>query len=576
MADELRTHLRTIDQQEQETIDGIPTLWVDAENVRPVLLYLKTEARAPYRMLYDLTAIDERERIHRKGQPACDFSVVYHLMSFERNEDVRLKVPLRQERLSVRSVTDLWPGANWYEREMWDLFGIQVEAHPSLSRLLLPDGWVGHPLRKDHPARACDLDPMEWPEEESGSDRASFLFRPEDWGFKRTGEHNEFMMLHLGSPQAGVHGLFRLAVQVDGETIIAAAPEIGFHHRGAEKMGESQSWHGYIPYTDRIDYASGMANNLAYLLAVEKLAGIETPERVQVIRILMCELFRIASHLDWLGSFVGDMGGTLPLCNIVKDRERISDLVEQLAGARLHSRWFRIGGLSQDLPPRWDALVWEFLTYMTPRLGEYDSLLMNHGLFKMRTKGVGRYTLDDALDWGVTGPGLRACGYAWDFRKARPYSGYDQFDFEIPTATEGDGYARSRVRIEEMRQSLYLIHQCLDNMPAGPCMTDHPISTPPLKARTLQDVETLISQFLSVGWGPVIPAGEAFHGIETAKGSNGYYLISDGGTMAYRARIRTPSFPHVQMMSYLSLGASVADLPAILGSIDFLLNDVDR
>ena len=242
----------------------------------------------------------------------------------------------------------------------------------------------------------------------------------------------------------------------------------------------------------------------------------------------------------------------------------------------MHPAWFRIGGVAQDLPLGWDGLVRGFLKYLPLRLREYDTIVMRNNIFKARTKGIGAYTKDEAVDWGVTGPGLRACGYEWDFRKKRPYSGYENFAFDIPTATHGDSYDRGVVRVEEMRQSLRIIQQCVDNMPAGPYKSDHPLTTPPRKERTVHDIETLINHFLGVSWGPVIPAGEAFMGIEATKGNNGYYLISDGNTMSYRTRIRTPSFAHLQMVPKISKGLMVADLLAIIGSVDYVLADLDR
>ncbi|HMB29501.1 MAG TPA: NADH-quinone oxidoreductase subunit C/D, partial [Blastocatellia bacterium] len=233
-------------------------------------------------------------------------------------------------------------------------------------------------------------------------------------------------------------------------------------------------------------------------------------------------------------------------------------------------------GVAQDLPQGWDRLVGDFIPYLRRRLDEYDKMVMQNSIFKARTVGVGAYTLDEAIEWGVTGPGLRACGFEWDFRKKRPYSGYDQFEFDIPTAERGDCYDRAVVRVAEMRQSLRIIEQCLNNMPAGPYKSDHPLATPPIKERTMRDIETLITHFLGVSWGPVIPPGEALVHVEATKGDNGYYLISDGNTRAYRVRIRAPSFPHMQMVPLISRGAMVPDLLAILGSIDFVLADVDR
>jgi NADH-quinone oxidoreductase subunit C/D len=556
--------------------DGIPTFWAPRDKAREMLRYLKTEAEMPFRFLYDLTAIDERVRADRGDQSASDFTVVYHLLSFERNQDVRIKVALKGERPSLETITDIWPSADWYEREVWDMFGVAFNGHPHLRRILMPPTWQGHPLRKEHPARATEMGPFSLPEEKEDAEQAALRFRPEDWGLDRGGEDTDFMFLNLGPQHPGTHGVLRLVLQLSGEEILDVVPDIGYHHRGAEKMGERQSWHTYIPYTDRVDYLGGVMNNLAYVLAVEKLAGIEVPARAEVIRVMMAEFFRLASHLVWYGTFAQDVGALSPVFYMFTDRERIFDIVEAVCGGRMHPSWFRIGGVAQELPKGWNKLVRNFLPYMRRRLDEYDKMVMQNSIFKARTVGVGAYTLDEAIEWGVTGPGLRACGFEWDFRKKRPYSGYDQFEFDIPTADHGDCYDRAVVRVAEMRQSLRIIEQCLNDMPLGPYKSNHPLATPPIKERTMQDIETLITHFLGVSWGPVIPPGEALVHIEATKGDNGYYLISDGNTRAYRVRIRAPSFPHMQMVPLISRGAMIPDLLAILGSIDFVLADVDR
>ncbi|MBE0409006.1 MAG: NADH-quinone oxidoreductase subunit C/D [Anaerolineales bacterium] len=560
----------------QATCDGVPTAWVGKDDIIDVLRYLKTEIAQPYKMLFDLTAIDERTRAHREEQPSSDFTVVYHLMSFDRNSDLRIKVPLEGEYPSIKSITSLWPMANWYEREVWDMFGVKFEGHPHLRRILMPPTWNGHPLRKEHPARATEMGPFEMPDEKQDLEQDALEFKPEDWGMQRHTETSDFLFLNLGPQHPGTHGVLRLVLQLDGEEIVDMVPDIGFHHRGAEKMGERQSWHSYIPYTDRIDYLGGVMNNFPYVMAVEKLAGIEVPDRVKVIRIMMAELFRIASHLVWYGTFAQDLGQLSPVFYMFTDRERIFNIVEAICGGRMHPSWFRIGGVAHDLPNGWENLVRDFINYFPRRLFEYDKMVMDNHILQGRTKGVGGYSLEEAIDWGVTGPNLRACGLEWDMRKKRPYSGYDQFEFDIPTAVTGDSYERALVRVEEMRQSLRIITQCLDNMPNGSYKAHHRLTTPPLKERTMQDIETLIAHFLNVSWGPPIPPGEAMVSIEATKGINGYYLISDGGTESYRTRIRTPSFPHLQTLPLITRGLLIPDLLAILGSLDFVLADVDR
>jgi NADH-quinone oxidoreductase subunit C/D len=560
----------------QPTADGIPTFWIEAGQLLPVLRYLKDEAAEPYSMLYDLTAIDERHRDHREGQPESEFTVVYHLLSFQRNTDLRIKVPLQGPDPGLPSATAVWSAANWYEREVWDMFGVSFSGHPHLERILLPRTWKGHALRKDHPARATEMELFELTPDRRRADEEALQFRPEDWGMTRRHGDTEFLFLNVGPQHPGTHGVLRVVLQLDGEKIVDAVPDIGFHHRGAEKMGERQSWHTFIPYTDRVDYLGGVMNNLPYVLAVEKLAGIEVPDRVKTIRVMMCELFRIASHLVWYGTFAQDVGALSPVFYMFTDREKVFEIVEGVCGDRMHPNWFRIGGVAQDLPEGWDRLVGEFLDYFLPRLKEYDRMVMRNAIFRARTKGIGAYDTATAIEWGVTGPGLRATGLEWDFRKVRPYSGYEDFEFEIPTAPGGDCFDRAVVRVEEMRQSVRILRQCVENMPSGHYKADHPLTTPPRKERTMHDIETLINHFLGVSWGPVIPAGEAFQGIEATKGNNGYYLVSDGGNHSYRTRIRSPSFPHMQMLPVMSRGLMVPDLLAILGSIDFVLADVDR
>lgn len=561
---------------------GVPTIWVPLAQRDAVLVFLKHHVPKPYRMLLDLHAVDERMRRHRHGQPAADFTLFYHLLSIERDiaskgqGDVRIKVALTGEFPSVRTITNIWANANWYEREVWDLFGIQFDGHPNLQRILLPRYWKGHPLRKEYPARATEFDPYLLTQGRQDEEQNALRFNPEEWGMKRSEKDHDFMFLNLGPNHPSAHGAFRIVLQLDGEEIVDCVPDIGYHHRGAEKMAERQSWHTYIPYTDRIDYLGGVMNNLPYVLTVEKLAGIKVPPRVETIRVMMAEFFRITSHLLFFGTMVQDVGAMTPIFFMFTDRQRAYDVIEAITGFRMHPAWFRIGGVAHDLPQGWDRLVREFVEWLPPRLDEYEKAAMQNSILRNRTIHVAEYNSAEAVEWGITGPGLRATGVNYDLRKARPYSGYENFDFEVPLATNGDAYDRTMVRIEEMRQSIRIIKQCLDHMPSGPYKADHPLTCPPPKERTLKDIETLITHFLGVSWGPVMPQGEASTLIEATKGINSYYAISDGSTMSYRTRIRTPSFAHLQTIPYIINGSMIPDLIMLLATIDFVMADVDR
>ena len=560
--------------------DDVETIWASRETISDVLGGFRRDATIRM-MLFDVTAIDERQRTHCFGQPESDFTIVYHLMQFDRDptklpREVRVKVALQMASLTIPSIVGIWPNANWYEREIFDLFGIHFSGHPDLRRILTPPTWTTHPLRKDHYARATEMGPYDLSEDREFAEQEALRFNPEAWGMQRRSANSDFMFLNLGPNHPSVHGVFRIVLQLEGEEIVEAVPDIGFHHRGAEKMGERQSWHSYIPYTDRIDYLGGVMNNFPYVMAVEKLAGITVPPRADMIRVMLAELFRLASHLVFYGTMSQDVGQLSPVFYMFTDRERVFEIIEAICGFRMHPAWFRIGGVAADLPEGWDRLIRNFLDYLPKRLDEYEKLVMRNRIFKARTVGVGAYSLDEAIEWGITGPGLRACGLDFDYRRRHPYSCYDQLEFDIPTAQNGDCYDRVVVHIAEMRQSLRIIRQCLEQMPGGPIKADHPLTTPPPRAGTMHDIETLITHFLNVSWGPVIPAGEARACVEATKGLNSYYLVSDGGTMSYRTRIRTPSFAHLQMIPLISRGTYIADLIAIIGSIDFVMADVDR
>lgn len=559
----------------QSTCDDIVTLWVSSKMIISILSFMKTITE-PFDMLYDLYAVDERLRLDKNLYPALDFTIVYQLLSIKRNKHIRFKVALDETQLHIPTSTHLFKNANWYEREAWDLFGITFIDHPLLTRILLPPTFKGHPLRKEFPCRATENDPFTLDEQKLQKEQQALKFIPEQWGMKKSNDDNDYMFLNLGPNHPSVHGVFRIALQLDGERVIDAVPDIGFHHRGAEKIAERQTWHGFIPYTDRIDYLGGVMNNFPYILAIEKLAGIEVSERVKCIRVMLSECFRILSHMLFFGTFAQDIGQLSPIFYLFIDREKLFAIIEAITGARMHPSWFRIGGLAQDLPQGWDKMMLEFTDYFPKRLDEYEVMVMQNSIIKRRSIGIGKYTTQQAIDWGVTGAGLRATGCDYDLRKQSPYSGYENYDFTVPLDDQGDAYARCKLRVEEMRQSIRIIEQCIKHMPQGPYKAEHPCTTPPMNNLSKNDIETQIQHFLNTSWGAVMPNGESSFAVEATKGINSYSIISDGTSSSYRTRIRTPSFPHLQMIPEISKGLMLADLIVIIASIDFVMADVDR
>jgi NADH-quinone oxidoreductase subunit D len=363
---------------------------------------------------------------------------------------------------------------------------------------------------------------------------------------------------------------------MEGEVITKATPVLGYLHRGIEKMAEDKTYQQIVTLTDRLDYTSPFINNLAYVLAVEKLLGIEIPLRAQYIRVLMAEITRIQSHLIWLGTHALDLGAMSPLLYCFREREETLDMFEMVGGARMNQSYIRVGGLAGDLPEGFLEKVRDFSEILPSRVEGYETLLTKNKIWLSRTKGVGIISAEDGIDLGLSGPSLRGSGVKWDLRKANPYSSYDHFDFEIPTGENGDTYDRYLVRIEEMRQSNRIIKQVLDKLPSGEVNVSNPKIVPPPKEKVLTNIESLIIHFHIMSEGFDVPQGEAYCSVESSKGELGFYIVSDGSNKPYRIKIRTPSFINLQSLSTMAEGRMMSDIVAVIGSIDICLGEVDR
>jgi NADH-quinone oxidoreductase subunit D len=384
------------------------------------------------------------------------------------------------------------------------------------------------------------------------------------------------MTINMGPQHPSTHGVLRLVLDLEGETVVRCEPVIGYLHTGFEKTYEVKTYLQGVVLTDRMDYLAPLSNNLVYALATEKLLGIEVPERAQVIRVLLAELTRINNHLVWLGTQALDLGAMSAFLYCFREREVLLDLFEMMSGARLMTSFIRPGGLMADLPAGWTERADAFIRAFPARVDEYESLLTNNEIFRERTIGVGVISRERALELDLTGPGLRACGIPWDLRKLAPYSGYETYDFDVPTLDGGDVYDRYLVRIAEMRESTKIARQALDRLPAGPVVTDNRKVAIPPRAELATSMEALIHHFKLVSEGFKPPVGEVYQCIESPKGEIGIYLVSNGTGKPYRCHVRAPSFINLQSLGPMSVGGLVADLVAIIGSLDPVLGEVDR
>ncbi|HRI04598.1 MAG TPA: NADH dehydrogenase (quinone) subunit D [Pyrinomonadaceae bacterium] len=384
------------------------------------------------------------------------------------------------------------------------------------------------------------------------------------------------MTLSMGPQHPSTHGVLRLDLRLDGELVIKAIPDIGYLHTGMEKLFEYKKYQQGIVITDRMDYLNPLGNNLAYVMAAEKLLGLEIPERAQVIRVLMCELQRIASHMVWFGTSCLDMGAMTPFWFTFKEREKILNLIEAASGGRMTPSYFRIGGLMMDLPAGFDNRVRQFLDDFPDALNTFDTLITGNTIWHSRTKGVGIISKEDAIDWGLTGPSLRGSGVDLDLRKATPYSGYETYDFDVPVEQDGDVWSRFKVRMRELTESYKIVRQALERLKPGPIKADAPKIVLPDRDDMRKHMDSLIHHFLIVAEGFNVPVGEVYHAIEASKGELGVYMKSNGGPKPERVHFRGPSFINLSALPVMAEGEMIADVVAIIGSLDIVLGEIDR
>lgn len=592
---------------------------VDKRALHHICRFLKQELG--FDLLVDLAGVDYLGRRSR-------FEVVYTLHSLKHNDRIRLKAPIDESDPQVQTVTDLWDIANWYEREVWDMFGVRFKGHPDLRRLLMYEEFKGHPLRKDYPI--TKRQPLVGPDKTINSTNSPTveLTRKamDEYESTENGIKVKHMFLNMGPSHPAMHGVIRILLELDGERVVDSDLGIGYLHRSFEKHSESIYYNGVFPYTDRLNYVSPLINNVGYALTVEKLLGLDVTERCKYIRVLMSEISRIADHLTCIGAMAMELGAMTVFLYFMKAREAMYSLIEEVTGARITISYVRVGGVKADLPKGFERRVREHLKTVRSELKQVHRLLTRNRIFVDRVQGVGAISKADAISYSFTGPMLRACGVEFDVRKKFPYSVYDLLDFDVPYGENGDIYDRYLVRMEEMEQSCYIIEQCLEKMPKGAVMVDFegneipaekmadlgkfgqtqgllnqvavtdptllgsnepyheqvyardPRVVLPSKEDTYGSIEGLMNHFMLImeGYGIRPPRGETYQAVEGANGELGFYIVSDGTDKAYRVRCRPPCFPFVAGFSKMIEGEQVADIVPTFGSINMIAGELDR
>jgi NADH-quinone oxidoreductase subunit C/D len=556
--EDLKKHLSTkfdISKFKLSHVVGDDVMEIDKTDLLPVLRFFRETGRFDF--LMDICGVDFPQRAKR-------FDVVYHLFSSHDSSRLRIKVQLAEGE-TIDSAIKLWRGADWFEREAFDMFGIHFDGHPNLRKILTHHQFVGHPLRKDyeadHQQHCTDVLPVHFDNEEN--QRGDVL-------------NENLVPLNIGPSHPAMHGTLRVMAELDGETIVRANCEIGYLHRCFEKMAETHPYNQVIPYTDRLNYCSAPSNNVGYCKTVEKLLGIEIPPRAQAMRVILMELSRIIDHIVAVGTGGVDLGALTGFFHLFTYREKVYNLFEKLCGARLTVSMTRIGGMAQDAPEGWFDDVLGFCKEMRQGVDEITKLMLENKIFIKRTYGVCPVKANEAIDWGYTGPLLRACGVNLDLRKLSPYYGYDGLDFDVPVGTNGDVYDRYLVRIEEMRQSIRIIEQVGKKIPGGDyTVRDKGIALPE-KKDVYGNIEGLMNHFMLVIKGLRPPVGETYDATEAPNGELGFYLVSDGSANPYRLKVRPPCFAIYQSYPHVVRGAMIADAIATIASMNVIAGELDR
>ena len=544
----------------QERGQDLPTFIVERKRIVDVLTALRDHAELKFTLPLDLFGADYPGRDER-------FDVVYQLYSLDNNERVRLKVRVGENE-SVPTSVHVYKAFDWFEREVWDMYGVKFEGHPNLRRILTHEMFQGHPLRKDY-------DPAQrWLLTEKGVATITPKIDPR---FQNVDTDFERVTLNLGPSHPAMHGTLRVVVTLDGETIIGAEPEIGYLHRCFEKMSETHTYQQVIPFTDRLNYCSAIINNVGYCLTIEKLLGIEAPARAQQVRLMLSEFMRISDHIICIGTNLVDLGALTNFWYLFQPREEILGLVEQCCGARLLPTYLRIGGLAIDVPANFLENAQRLVNMLPKFINEVEKLVMDNRVFRDRVEGNAPISQADAINFGFTGPCLRATGVPYDVRKAKPYLGYETYDWNVPIADGGDTYARFLVRFEEMRQSLSILQQAINRgLPPGPVLVDNPYVALPPKEKVYNEMESLIYHFKLIMHGIQPPVGETYFQVEGGNGELGFYVVSDGTKNPYRVRVRPPCFPIFEAYPQMIIGQTIPDAIAALGSLNIVAGELDH